>query len=152
MIEISLASLIFSGQAGHRPGHGPGPAPGEVSRARLSAGAGAGFVRGDLLDAVYDDLMEFLAQQEMFENILGKMSAYLEHCRLAPGQQLIGQDQVQDSIFFLESGKVTALMEQPGGKRMRLRTMGPGAVVGEQGLYLGDTAQESVVAELPSVL
>lgn len=106
----------------------------------------------DLLDAVYDDLMDFLAQQEMFENALARMSAYLEPCRLAPGHHLIRQGQTQDSIFFLESGKVTAQMEQPGGKLIRIRTMNPGAVVGELGLYLDYTAQESVVAEQPSVL
>jgi len=108
--------------------------------------------REDLLDSVFDDLMRFLDQREMFEQVLAAMQGYLERLEVASGAVLIRQGDPQDFLFFLESGKATARMAQEHGNAIRLQTMNPGTVVGELGLYLGYKAQESVVADQPSVL
>ena len=40
----------------------------------------------------------------------------------------------------------------PDGRKIRLRTMGAGTVVGEVGMYLGSKASASVVTDCPSTV
>ncbi|MGH2766606.1 MAG: SulP family inorganic anion transporter [Actinomycetota bacterium] len=77
---------------------------------------------------------------------------YLEAIEVDGGETLMRQDEPSDGLYFLESGRLTVQLESPEGGRMRLRTMGPGTVVGEVTLYLGTPRTASVVAEVPSRL
>ena len=52
----------------------------------------------------------------------------------------------------METGRVTARMELGDGTEVRLLTMGPGAVVGQEELFLGTSRAASVVTETPTVL
>jgi SulP family sulfate permease len=77
---------------------------------------------------------------------------YLEAVEVDAGEAVMRQDEPADGLYFLESGRLTVQLESPEGERMRLRTMGPGTVVGEVTLYLGTPRTASVVAEVHSRL
>jgi SulP family sulfate permease len=46
---------------------------------------------------------------------------------------------------------VSVYLAFENGERMRLQTLGPGTVVGEQGLYLGKMRIASVIADSPTI-
>ena len=77
---------------------------------------------------------------------------YLERTSVAEGTVLIRQDEPPDDVFVLESGRLQVEMVTPEGTRVRLRTLLPGAVVGEIAMYTGDPRAADVVAETPSVV
>ncbi|MGZ5296872.1 MAG: SulP family inorganic anion transporter [Actinomycetota bacterium] len=80
------------------------------------------------------------------------LRTYLERMPLAEGTVLIRQDEPPDDVFVLESGRLQVEMVTPEGTRVRLRTLLPGAVVGEIAMYTGDPRTADVVAERPSVV
>jgi SulP family sulfate permease len=80
------------------------------------------------------------------------ISAYLERVELPEGTVLFRQDEPPDDVFVLESGRLSVELATPDGKRMRLRTVVPGVVVGEVALYTGDPRTADVIAETPSVV
>jgi SulP family sulfate permease len=65
---------------------------------------------------------------------------------------LIRQDTQPDDVFVLESGRLRVEMQTPEGRRMRLRTVLPGVVVGEVAMYTRAPRTADVVAEEPSVV
>ena len=77
---------------------------------------------------------------------------YLERIELPAGTRLITQGERSREVFFLAAGHLTALLEHERGHDIRLRTMMPGTVVGEVGVYLGDVRSASVVAEEPCIV
>ncbi|MGH2696627.1 MAG: SulP family inorganic anion transporter [Actinomycetota bacterium] len=81
-----------------------------------------------------------------------RLLPYLEAIEVGAGQTVMLQDEPSDGLYFLESGRLTVQLESTEGGLMRLRTMGPGTVVGEVTLYLGTPRTASVVAEVPSRL
>jgi SulP family sulfate permease len=80
------------------------------------------------------------------------LSAYLTREPLAEGTVLIRQDEPPDDVYVLESGRLQVEMVTPEGKRLRLRTVLPGVVVGEIAMYTGVPRTADVVAETPSVV
>jgi SulP family sulfate permease len=76
-----------------------------------------------------------------------RLLPYLESRRVERGQHLIRQSELSESLYFIESGRVTARIEMSNGRSLRLRTMGPGTVVGEVGMFLGGQRMASVVTE-----
>ena len=81
-------------------------------------------------------------------NLFNQMSAYLEDREVLPDTVLIEQGKDPGGIFFLEAGQITVKLDGDAEKQMRLKTMGPGTVVGEISLYLGCKASASVVADV----
>jgi SulP family sulfate permease len=77
---------------------------------------------------------------------------YLERCEMAPGTHVIVQGDPPDSMFFIESGQLTAQLEYADRQPVRLETMGSGRVVGEIGFYLGQARTASVIADVPSIV
>jgi SulP family sulfate permease len=77
---------------------------------------------------------------------------YLERVALPEGTVLIRQDEPPDDVFVLESGRLGVELETPEGKRMRVRTIRPGVMVGEVAMYTGVARTADVVAETPSVV
>ncbi len=78
--------------------------------------------------------------------------AMLERRRVAKGSSLIKQGDISDDLYFLESGRVTVLVTFASGAVMRVRTMGPGTMVGELGFYLGMARSATVVADEPAIV
>jgi SulP family sulfate permease len=78
-----------------------------------------------------------------------RLMPYLERLEVPAGTHLIRQSEQSESLYFIESGRVTVRLEFADGRTLRLRTMGAGTVVGEVGLFLGGTRSASVVSEQP---
>ena len=83
---------------------------------------------------------------------LDRLMGYLERRELAPGEYLIHQGDAPEMMYFIESGQVTARLENPGQQPVRLETMGGGRTVGELGFFLGIKRTAAVVADQPSVV
>ncbi|MCB9006600.1 MAG: cyclic nucleotide-binding domain-containing protein [Ardenticatenaceae bacterium] len=77
---------------------------------------------------------------------------YLTRHEVQAGDVLMTQGSAPDSLFFVESGQVTAQLERPSHEPVRLETMGQGRVVGEMGFYLGQARTASVVADKRGVV
>ena len=82
----------------------------------------------------------------------GRLLPYLQRREYVPGDYLIQGGDVSNLVYFIESGQVTAQIETPGKKPVRLETMYGGRTVGEVGFYLGTRRSASVVADKPSVV
>jgi SulP family sulfate permease len=80
------------------------------------------------------------------------LKVYMARMDVPEGTYLIHQGDPPGSLYFVESGQVTAQRELSDGRVLRLRKMGPGTVVGEMGLYLGAVASASVVTRQPSTI
>jgi sulfate permease, SulP family len=80
------------------------------------------------------------------------LSAYLDRLSLPVGTVLLHQDEPPGDVYVLESGRLGVETVTAEGKRMRLRTVRPGVVVGEVALYMGVPRTADVVAETPSVV
>lgn len=52
-----------------------------------------------------------------------------------PGEAVFRQGDRSDSMFFVESGRLDVELELEGGRILRLKKVGPGAVFGEMGIY-----------------
>lgn len=76
----------------------------------------------------------------------------MERRALEPGDYVIRQGQAPHGLYFLTSGQLTAQLDMPDGRAIRLRAMQPGVVVGELGLYTNTAASASVVVDEPSIV
>jgi SulP family sulfate permease len=81
-----------------------------------------------------------------------RLRDYLEPVDVPEGHVLIRQGDRPEDVFLLEKGLLTAQLGDDDGSEVRLRTMGPGTVVGEVGMYTGGLRTASIVAEEPSRL
>jgi SulP family sulfate permease len=89
-----------------------------------------------------------IAPQPATERLVG----YMERAVLDAGDYLIRQGTEPDHLFFLESGQLTARLENPGQPSVRLETMQGGHAVGELGFYMGTRRSAAVVVDRPSVI
>lgn len=76
---------------------------------------------------------------------------YLDRTETLPGERLIRQGEPAHSVYVLVEGELTAILERKDEPPVRLRTMRPGALFGEIGLYLDAPRSVSVIATRPSV-
>jgi len=83
---------------------------------------------------------------------VSRLQLYLEPLDVPAGHHLIRQGDQPDDVYLVEKGLLTARMGGDEGSVVRLRTMGPGTVVGEVGLYSGGARTASIVTEEPSRL
>ena len=81
-----------------------------------------------------------------------RLSAYLEREPVPEGAVLIRQDEPPEDVFILESGRLRVDLQTREGRRVRLRSVPAGVVVGEIGMYTGIARTADVVAEEPSVV
>jgi SulP family sulfate permease len=66
------------------------------------------------------------------------------------GEHAIRQGERSEEMYFIESGRLTARLEQASGSHVRLRTILPGTVIGEVACYLGLPRSASVIADQDS--
>lgn len=97
-------------------------------------------------------LMEELDNVFRTREMVSRFLEYLEKVEAPSGYRIYRQGDVSKDLYLIESGELTAWLELQGGKTKRLRTMGPGTVVGESGLYLGARRSATVVTLCPTVL
>jgi SulP family sulfate permease len=85
-------------------------------------------------------------------HLVSRLLGYLERVESPAGSDVYKKGDVSNDLYLIESGELEAWIELADGRSMRLRTMGPGTVVGESGLYLGAKRSASVRTTKPSVL
>jgi len=80
------------------------------------------------------------------------LAAYLDRVPVPEGTVLVHQDDPSGDIFVLAEGRLAVETSTPEGRRVRVRTLRPGVVVGEIGLYTGVPRTADVVAETACVV
>jgi SulP family sulfate permease len=83
---------------------------------------------------------------------IAELITFTERLEVEAGYRLTNRGDPADTLYFVESGRVTAQLSQDKGASIRLEAMGSGHVVGEIGFYLGGQRTADVVADEPSVL
>ena len=78
------------------------------------------------------------------------MQAYGTRVTWRAGEHAIRQGEQSEEMYFIETGRLTARLEQADGSHVRLRTILPGTVIGEVACYLGLPRSASVVADQDS--
>ncbi len=80
------------------------------------------------------------------------LTAYMQRLEVDAGQRVIVQGDPADTMYFVESGRVTAQLVRPDGEPVRLQSMASGNVIGEIGFYLGGNRTADVIADEASVI
>jgi SulP family sulfate permease len=77
---------------------------------------------------------------------------HMERVEVNEGAVLLRQEETHGDLFVLAEGRLSAETVTPHGRRVRLRILRPGAVVGELAFYTGAPRTADVVAETPCVV
>lgn len=81
-----------------------------------------------------------------------KLLRYVDRLVISPGDVLVRRGDMTDDIYFVESGILSAEVVAESGATLRIRKMGPGALIGEVALFTRKPRTASVVAESPCTL
>ena len=107
----------------------------------------AGKTDADFLEAVLNMAGTTGEPTNYHSWIATRLMRYLTREIFEKDEYLIRQDQPPVGIYILESGVVTAQLEEKNGRMIRLRKMRAGTVIGEMSVFLGLPASASVVAD-----
>ena len=77
---------------------------------------------------------------------------YLDKEEVQQYHIVINKGDPPDSMYFIDSGKLTTRLELSKEKFIRLASQSGGTMVGEMGLFLRQSRTATVVADQPSVL
>ncbi len=81
---------------------------------------------------------------------LDALTARLEVRDVDEGQPLFLRGDPGDAMYFIERGRVTVSLPLAGGGSVRLRSFGPGTIVGEMAVYSQNPRSADVIAEGPA--
>jgi SulP family sulfate permease len=81
---------------------------------------------------------------------LSTLLACLEVHDLLAGQALFRRGEEGDALYFIEHGRVGVSLPLDDGRSLRLRSFGPGTVVGEMAVYTQQRRSADVMAEAPT--
>jgi len=81
-----------------------------------------------------------------------RLFAHMERMELEDGGAIMTQGESPDALYMVESGWTEAILDLESGASMRLRKMGPGTILGEVALFLGQSRTATVVARGPCVV
>lgn len=81
---------------------------------------------------------------------MADLLAEMTQISLQPGDVVITAGDKADDVFFVARGRVRVEITLPSGRKLRLRTMTDGAIVGEIALYLKLERTADVIVEAPS--
>ncbi len=107
---------------------------------------------GQLLSNPTTPLEEQLQSLLKNQELATRLMAYLKPVDVPEGQHVFHQGEASDGLYFMESGRVSVVVELPNGKTMRRRTYTGGAILGEMGFYAQAPRSASVIADQPSRL
>lgn len=93
-------------------------------------------------------LLLIVPDRDRITALLGRM----QRRELTAGDTLLRQGDEPDTLFLVESGQLTALLQRPGKEALRLQTMRGASIVGELGFFLGTVRSASVVADTVAVV
>ncbi|MGD8856043.1 MAG: SulP family inorganic anion transporter [Chloroflexota bacterium] len=133
--------------------------PGDGFKSFSSLDKGVEWCEEQLLAASgADELAPPPPMSDQLAQILGDSDAaaslmrYMQRLEVDAGQRIISQGDPAETMYFVESGRVTAQLARRDGEPVRLQSMASGNVVGEIGFYLGGSRTADVVAEEASVI
>jgi sulfate permease, SulP family len=97
-------------------------------------------------------LLDFLLEVSPEEENLTRLIGYMERRTVRAGDYLIRRGEEANEMFLVESGQVTAKIDEDGKEGLRLETMTGGRLVGEVGFFLNSPRTASVVVDQPGVV
>lgn len=97
-------------------------------------------------------LHQILADRLGSAQTAAQLLAYFERQELPTGYTLMQQGAAPDTLFFVESGRISAYLHEADGRDIRLQTMQDWNVLGEIGFFLGTARTASVAVETPGVV
>jgi SulP family sulfate permease len=103
-------------------------------------------------EETWQDVEDYLAQTIGPSTRLKDLVASMQEIRLQPGDRFIRAGEVGDDLFLLWTGRAKVEAVLGNGKRLRLRTVKPGVVLGEIAIYRGGPRTADVVAEVSSTV
>ena len=103
-------------------------------------------------DVEADDVSNLFDRLTQFHPRGAELFALMEPVEMLKGDVLITSGSTSGDIYFLEKGRVSVWVQHADGGRMRVRSMRPGAVVGEAARYLGRTRTADVIVDAPSLI
>ncbi|TCK36335.1 SulP family sulfate permease [Paraburkholderia sp. BL8N3] len=83
---------------------------------------------------------------------LERLRACLERCEVGAGEALFLHGEPGDAMFIVERGRVTVSLPLADGRSVRLRSFGPGTIVGEMAVYTQRPRSADVFADEPAIL
>lgn len=107
---------------------------------------------GATLPNVRRSLSELLEQAFPGEMDYTLLIKFMERKEIPAGGVLLKQDSQNELVFFVESGRITAQIEDKDTGTLRLRSMGPGTIIGELSFYLNSPTSASVIADVDTVV
>ena len=102
-----------------------------------------------LMDAIASSVAHDQLQIELHERQRQQLADYLKPLDVGVGHVLIEQGATDRVVYFIESGTLSAHVQDDGG-RMRLAVLNAGTVVGEGAFFSGRPRSATVVATAPS--
>ena len=93
------------------------------------------------------DAMSFLSMRIGDHSDLPAVLDKFRTIRLTKGDYLIRKGEAADDVFIILSGRVHVQIDLPNGRTLRLRSMTPGAIVGDIALYTGQPRTADVVID-----
>lgn len=81
-----------------------------------------------------------------------RLMGYFERVEVNAGDTLMRQGEAPDNLYLIESGQMSAYLEEKDGRTVRLQTMQDWNVLGEIGFFLKTRRTASVIAEAPGVI
>jgi len=103
-------------------------------------------------EETWQDVADYFAQTIGHSSRLKDLVASMQEIRLEPGDRFIRAGETGDDLFLLWTGRAKVEAVLANGKRLRLRTVKPGVVLGEIAIYRGGPRTADVVAEVPSTV
>jgi len=92
--------------------------------------------------SVTEHLMHVIGDRKL----AAKLANYLERVEYEPDAVMIEQSSPSEDMYFIEAGQATVDLKGNNDAHIRLKTLGPGAIVGEVAFYLGGPRTASVIA------
>ncbi|SPB16333.1 sulfate transporter membrane protein [Caballeronia novacaledonica] len=147
---LSPSLLAWFAESNPDPNHPGNP------RAFGDLDSGLEWIETQLLDAARDANRMPAASAGAFgstlPDTLDALRPHLDTLTLAPGEYVFRQAEPGDSIYFVETGRVTVALSVGEGRTLRLRSFGAGTIVGEMAAYTGAERSADVIADEPTVV
>jgi sulfate permease, SulP family len=103
-------------------------------------------------EETWQDVEDYLVQMIGPSTRLKDLVSSMQEIRLQPGDRFIRAGETGDDLFLLWTGRAKVEAVLGSGRRLRLRTVKPGVVLGEIAIYRGVPRTADVVAEVPSTV
>jgi SulP family sulfate permease len=104
----------------------------------------------DALAPAHNGDLQTMLAPHFTASALKTLIASLEVHDLLAGQALFLHGDPGDALYFVERGRVAITLPLGDGRSARLRSFGPGTVVGEMAVYTQQRRSADVIAEAPT--